>query len=56
MTRDVPFSQAELAAMIGASRESVARALGRLRTEGLVESRRRGLALLDIDALRDHGR
>ena len=54
--RDVPFSQAELAAMIGASRESVARALGRLRTEGLVESRRRGLALLDIDALRDHGR
>ena len=46
------YSQAELGAMIGASRESVARALARLRAEGLVESRRRGLALLDVERLR----
>ena len=52
----IPYSQAELGAMIGASRESVARALARLRAEGLVESRRRGLALLDIRDLREHGR
>ena len=52
----IPYSQAELGAMIGASRESVARALGRLRGEGLVETRRRGLALLDVAGLRDHGR
>ena len=52
----IPCSQAELGAMIGASRESVARALARLRAEGLVESRRRGLALLDVEHLRRHGR
>ena len=50
------YSQAELGAMIGASRESVARALARLRAEGLVESRRRGLALLDVEHLRRHSR
>jgi CRP/FNR family transcriptional regulator, cyclic AMP receptor protein len=54
--REIPFSQAELAAMVGASRESVARALARLRADGLVESRRRGVALLDVAALRRHGR
>jgi CRP-like cAMP-binding protein len=54
--RVIPYSQAELGAMIGASRESVARGLARLRAEGLVESRRRGLALLDVDDLRRHGR
>ena len=53
---EVPYSQAELGAMIGASRESVARALARLRGEGLVEARRRGLAMLDVDRLRGHGR
>ena len=50
------YSQAELGAMIGASRESVARALARLRADGLVESRRRGLALLDVERLRRHSR
>jgi CRP-like cAMP-binding protein len=52
----IPYSQAELGAMIGASRESVARALVRLRAEGLVETRRRGLALLDVEQLGHHGR
>jgi len=53
---EIAASQHELAAMIGASRESVARALARLRDEGLVESRRRGVVLLDVDALSRHGR
>jgi CRP/FNR family transcriptional regulator, cyclic AMP receptor protein len=53
---DIPFSQDELAAMVGASRESVARALARLRASGLVESRPRGVALIDVAALRSHGR
>jgi CRP-like cAMP-binding protein len=53
---EIHASQHELAAMIGASRESVARALARLRDEGLVESRRRGVLLLDVDALGRHGR
>ncbi len=51
-TVDIPLSQAELAAMIGASRESVARALAGLRADGLVESRRRGVAVVDVDGLR----
>ena len=42
--------------MVGASRESVARAIVRLRAEGLLETRRRGVALLDVEALRRHGR
>ena len=50
------FSQDELAAMVGASRESVARALARLRAAGLLETRRRGVALIDVAALRGHGR
>jgi CRP/FNR family transcriptional regulator, cyclic AMP receptor protein len=53
---EVHASQHELAAMIGASRESVARALARLRDEGLVASRRRGVVLLDVEALGRHGR
>jgi CRP/FNR family transcriptional regulator, cyclic AMP receptor protein len=53
---EIPFSQDELAAMVGASRESVARAVARLRASGLVETRRRGVALLDVAALRRHGR
>ena len=52
----IPYSQAELGAMIGTSRESVARALVRLRAEGLVDTRRRGLALLDVEHLRRHSR
>ena len=53
---EILFTQDELAAMVGASRESVARALARLRASGLVESRRRGVALIDVAALRSHGR
>jgi CRP/FNR family cyclic AMP-dependent transcriptional regulator len=53
---EIPFSQEELGSMVGASRESVARAIVRLRAEGLLETRRRGVALLDVEALRRHGR
>ncbi len=53
---EILFSQDELAAMVGASRESVARALARLRASGLVETRRRGVTLVDVTALRRHGR
>lgn len=53
---EIPFSQEELGSMVGASRESVARAIVRLRTEGLLETRRRGVALLDVEALRRHSR
>ncbi len=53
---EIKSSQQELAAMIGASRESVARALARLRDEGLVESKRRGVVLLDVGGLERHGR
>lgn len=53
---EIASSQQELAAMIGASRESVARGFARLRDEGLIESRRRGVAVLDVDALGQHGR
>lgn len=53
---EVTFSQEELASMVGASRESVGRALTRLRAGGLVESRRRGVVVLDVEGLRRHGR
>jgi CRP-like cAMP-binding protein len=48
----VALSQEELASMIGASRESVARALGWLRTRGMVDTRRRGITVTDIELLR----
>jgi CRP-like cAMP-binding protein len=49
---DVPLSQEELAGMIGGSRESVARALARLRSKGLVQTRRRGITICDPARLR----
>jgi CRP-like cAMP-binding protein len=52
---DVPLSQEELAGMIGGSRESVARALARLRARGLVQTRRRGISICDLDRLRRFG-
>ena len=45
------LNQDDLAALIGASRESVAKALQSLRTEGLVRTRRRAIDILDRDAL-----
>jgi CRP-like cAMP-binding protein len=48
----VRLSQHELAGMIGASRESVARALTALRAEGVVTTGRRTVTVLDADRLR----
>jgi CRP-like cAMP-binding protein len=48
----VELSQQELAGLIGASRESVARSLSVLRRRGLVETGRRAVIVLDRAALR----
>jgi len=45
-------SQDDLASMIGASRDSVARALTSLRSRDLVRTGRRMITIVDIDALR----
>jgi CRP-like cAMP-binding protein len=52
----VPFTQDELAGWAGASREAVAKALRTLRNQGLIETRRRAIAVLDLDALRARAR
>jgi CRP/FNR family transcriptional regulator, cyclic AMP receptor protein len=49
---DITLSQQELAGMIGASRESVARALALLRGRGLVETGRRTITVVDTEGLR----
>lgn len=46
------FSQDELSTMIGASRDSVARALTSLRSRGMVRTGRRTITILDLGALR----
>jgi len=46
------LSQQELAGLIGASRESVARGLAELRRRGLVATGRRTITISDADALR----
>jgi CRP-like cAMP-binding protein len=48
----VHLSQAELAGLVGASREAVVIALGSLRTRGLITTGRRSIVVLDLDALR----
>jgi CRP-like cAMP-binding protein len=48
----VPLSQEELAAWAGASREAVSKALQVLRSLRIVETGRRHVTVLDIDALR----
>jgi CRP/FNR family cyclic AMP-dependent transcriptional regulator len=48
----VALSQDELSTMIGASRDSVARALTSLRARGLVRTGRRAITILDLDAVR----
>lgn len=48
----VPLSQQELAGWTGASREAVSKALHTLRQRGYIETARRGITVLDIDALR----
>ncbi len=52
---DVPLSQDDLGGMVGASRESVARSLARLRSRGLVQTQRRGIKICDIALLRRYG-
>lgn len=49
---EIRLSQHELAGLIGASRESVARALGQLRGRGLLTTGRRTIAIADLEALR----
>lgn len=49
---ELPLSQEELAAWTGASREAVSKALQLLRALRIVETRRRHLTVLDLEALR----
>jgi CRP/FNR family transcriptional regulator, cyclic AMP receptor protein len=49
---DLPLSQVELAGWAGASLESVGRALQTMRGLGWIETRRRQLRVVDVDALR----
>jgi CRP/FNR family transcriptional regulator, cyclic AMP receptor protein len=53
---ELPLSQEELAAWTGASREAVSKALQLLRSLRIVETRRRRVAVLDLDALRARAR
>jgi CRP-like cAMP-binding protein len=48
----LPLTQEELAGWTGSSREAVSKALGVLRTLGLIETHRRGITIVDIDGLR----
>ena len=47
----VRYTHEQLASMVGANREAVTRALGRLRREGSVEIRDRRIHVVDVDAL-----
>jgi CRP-like cAMP-binding protein len=48
---ELPLSQEDLGDLIGASRESVARALCRLRAAGVLATNRRSIVVLDVSAL-----
>jgi CRP/FNR family transcriptional regulator, cyclic AMP receptor protein len=48
----LPLSQEELASWVGASLESVGRALQQMRGLGWIETRRRAIRVLDVEALR----
>ncbi|MFJ7177538.1 Crp/Fnr family transcriptional regulator [Streptomyces massasporeus] len=50
---DLPLSQADLAARIGASREATVKTLSFLRKEGVVTTSRRKLVVLDLERLRE---
>ena len=51
MRLEPSLSQHELAGLIGASRESVVRALGELRRRGLISTGRRQLVVRDVAGL-----
>ena len=48
----LPLSQEELAGWAGSSLEAVGRALRTMRSLGWIETRRREIRVLDLDALR----
>lgn len=48
---DLRLSQEDLAAMVGLSRQSMATLLGRLRREGVIDTRYTHLTILDLDKL-----
>jgi hypothetical protein len=53
---ELPLSQEELAGWTGASREAVSKALQLLRSLRVVETGRRHVTVLDLEALRRHAR
>jgi CRP/FNR family transcriptional regulator, cyclic AMP receptor protein len=53
---ELPLSQEELASWIGASREAVSKAFKVLRSLRIVETGRRRVTILDVDALEHRGR
>ena len=53
---ELPLSQEELASWIGASREAVSKAFKVLRSARIVETSRRRVTILDVDALEQRGR
>ena len=48
----LPLTQEELAGWTGSSREAVSKALSSLRSLGCIETKRRGITILDIGRLR----
>lgn len=48
----LPLTQDELAAFTGSSRESVTKALGTLRRQGVIETSRRSVSVIDLERLR----
>ena len=48
----LPLTQDELAAWTGSSRESVTKALSTLRRQGVIETYRKGVSVLDLNVLR----
>jgi CRP-like cAMP-binding protein len=46
-TIEIPQSQTQLAEMFGVTRPSLARALGEMSQEGLIETKRRSIKILD---------
>jgi CRP/FNR family transcriptional regulator, cyclic AMP receptor protein len=51
VTIDKRYSQGDLAAMIGGTRQSVNRGLGELRDEGLIRVQQRSITVVDVPAL-----
>jgi CRP/FNR family cyclic AMP-dependent transcriptional regulator len=54
-TIDPPLSQADIAGMIGTSRDSAARLLARFREDGLVTTGRRAIRVIDLPGLEARG-